>query len=89
MSQTILTAPELVGSVAESRISDVIKNANGSRVVYAIVDLDAELTSAIGTAIATTPLKGGKKIEVAIHQDLAIDDLARELQSNDVATRFP
>ena len=87
-SHRTLTAPELVGNIAETRIFDVIKNANGSRVVYAIVDLDADLTSAIGIAVARNPLYGMKKIEVAIHQDLAIDELSRELQSNDVATRF-
>ena len=60
---SVPTAPELVGGVVEARIYDVIKHANGSRVVYAIVDLDADLTSAIGMAVATIPLGKGEKIE--------------------------
>ena len=81
-------APYLVGSVVEARIYEVIKHANGSRVVYAIVDLDRELTSAIGMQVATIPLDSNSKIEVAIHPELAIDGLEQELLTNDVATRF-
>ena len=69
---------EIAAQVAARRISNVISHANRSRVMYAIVDLGPELTSAIGTAVAKLPSEGGV-IEVAIHPDLATDELEPEL----------
>ena len=82
-----VAAVELAGRVVEARVSQVIRDANGARVVYAIVDLGTELTSAIGRAVARIPLSAGR-VEVAIHSELAIDGLEPELFSDDVATRF-
>ena len=78
---------EIAAQVAARRISNVIAQANRSRVMYAIVDLGPELTSAIGAAVAKLPSETGI-IEVAIHPDLAIDGLEPELIKNEVATRF-
>ena len=83
----MITPPGLVGGVVSDRISDVIKWSAGSRVLYAIVDLGPEMTSAIGRSVSNiTPEYG--RVEVAIHSDLAIEDLEPELRSDDVATRF-
>ena len=49
---TIPKALELAAQVAARRISNVIANENGSRVMYAIVDLGCELTSAIARTLA-------------------------------------
>ena len=80
-------ALELAAQVAAKRISQRIGNANGSRVMYAIVDLDAGLTSAIGKALATLS-RHGARIEVAIHPELAVDGLDENLRTSEVATRF-
>lgn len=80
-------ALELAAQVAARRISNVIANENGSRVMYAIVDLGCELTSAIARTLAERSREGAR-IEVAIHPELAIDALDAELQTSEVATRF-
>ena len=80
-------ALQLAARVTARRISKVISNENGSRVMYAIVDLGDALTSAIGKALAERSLEGAK-IEVAIHPELAVDGLDETLQTREVATRF-
>ena len=78
---------ELAARVTARRISNVVSNENGSRVMYAIVDLGSALTCAIGSALAERSREGAR-IEVAIHPELAVDGLDAELQTNEVATRF-
>ncbi len=78
---------EIAAQVAARRISNVILQANRSRVMYAIVDLGPELTSAIGAAVAKLS-SNTEVIEVAIHPDLAMDGLKPELIRDEVATRF-
>ena len=80
-------ALELAAQVAAKRISQRIGNANGSRVMYAIVDLDAALTCAIGKAVAALS-RDDARIEVAIHPELAVDGLDKDLRTSEVATRF-
>ena len=77
----------LAAQVTAKRISNVISSETGSRVVYAIVDLGTELTSAIGHAVAELS-RGDARIEVAIHPDLAASRLDKRLQTSQVATRF-
>ena len=80
-------AMQLAAQVAARRISNVISQANGSRVMYAIVDVGRELTSAIGLALADLSSTYAK-VEVAIHPELAVDGLEPKLQTSEVATRF-
>lgn len=80
-------ALDLVARVAARRISSVISHENGARVMYAIVDLGRELTSAIAGELAKRS-HDGAKIEVAVHPQLAADWLDAELRKNDLATRF-
>ena len=82
-----VAATELAGRVVAARVAKVIKDADGARVVYAIVDLGKELTSAIGRTVAKIPLTTGK-VEVAIHSELAVHGLEQEFLSDEVATRF-
>ena len=84
---TELSALELAAQVTAKRISQKIASANGSRVVYAIVDLEPALTSAIATALSELS-RDGARIEVAIHPELAIDGLDEKLRTSEVATRF-
>ena len=80
-------ALELAARVTARRISKVISNENGSRVMYAIVDLGSALTSAIGRELAECSHEDAR-IEVAIHPELAVDGLDDELRTSEVATRF-
>ena len=77
----------LAARVAARRIFDVIATEDGARVMYAIVDLGAALTSAIAEALAGGSREHGR-IEIAIHPELAVGALAPELQTSEVATRF-
>ena len=77
----------LIAQVAAQRISNVILNESGSRVMYAIVDLGRELTSAIGEELAKFSHEGAR-IEVAIHPELAVSGLDEALQTREAATRF-
>ena len=79
-------AATLVGRVVKDRLKGVIRDAQGARVVYAIVDLGPDLTSAIGRAVAEISSKK-LPLEVAIHSSLAVG-LPKTLISDDVATRF-
>ena len=81
------SAMALAGQVTARRISNVISSENGSRIVYAIVDLGSDLTSAIGLAVAELSRENAR-IEVAIHPDLATSAVGKELQTDQVATRF-
>lgn len=78
----------LLASVVRERIETVIRNARGDRVVYAVVDLGIRLTSAIGQAVSAIRLPEHKRVEVAIHPDLADDTIDERILSDDVATRF-
>ena len=80
-------ALKLAAQVAAKRVLQRIANANGARVMYAIVDLDAALTSAIGKALAASSREDAR-IEVAIHPELAVDGLDENLRTSEVATRF-
>ena len=80
-------ALQLAARVTARRISKVVSNENGSRVMYAIVDLGAALTSAIGKALAERSPEGAR-IEVAIHPELAVDGFDEALKTREVATRF-
>ena len=87
------TAPALLAGVVKDRVERVIQQAQGARVVYAIVDLGKQMTSAIGEAVATIRPNRGQiedrgRIEVAIDHELARDGLDPSLLSDDVATRF-
>ena len=86
-TRTQSKALELAAQVTAKRISNVISYENGSRVMYAIVDLGSELTSAIGMALAELS-RDAARVEVAIHPELAIDGLDHELQTSEAATRF-
>ena len=78
----------LLARVVRTRIEDVLQDAHGNRVVYAIVDLGTRLTSAIVRDIAAIDPRRGR-VEAAIHPSLAEPDLvARGLSSLDMATRF-
>lgn len=79
-------AAALVGQIVKDRVKKVIQNAQGARVVYAIVDLGAGLTSAIGKAVAELH-PHDFQLEVAIHPSLA-PGLPDALISDDMATRF-
>ena len=80
-------AMALAAQVTAKRISSVISSENGARVMYAIVDLGSDLTSAIGKALAELS-RDDARIEVAIHPELAINGLDKTLQTSEVATRF-
>lgn len=80
-----MNAMELIGRIAADRISEIVENERNGRVVYAIVDIPAEVTSAIALELAKLEHLG---IQVAIHPDLATDDLPRRLVSTDVAMHF-
>ena len=86
-TRTESRALELAAQVTAKRISQKIADANGSRVMYAIVDLAPALTSAIGKSLAGLS-RDGARIEVAIHPDLADDGLDEKLRTDEVATRF-
>lgn len=79
-------AATLVSRVVKDRLERVIRDAEGARVVYAIVDLGPDLTSAIGRALAEMDSKD-RPLEIAIHSSLAVG-LPETLISDDVATRF-
>ena len=73
-TRTQSKALELAAQVTAKRISNVISYENGSRVMYAIVDLGSGLTSAIGMALAELS-RDAARVEVAIHPELAVDGL--------------
>lgn len=79
---------ELISGVVLSRISRVIDDSRGARVVYAVVDLGPEVTSAIGAEVSALHPNLGGVVKVAIHSDLAVSNLDSSLISDDVATRF-
>lgn len=74
-------ASRMIGEVVATRLSAVIEEANGSRVVYAMADLGKEVTCSIGTRLATMAVPGGR-IDVAIHPELATEEFRREYQSS-------
>ena len=78
----------LLARVVCTRIENVLQDAGGNRVVYAIVDLGTRLTSAIVRDVAAIRSLRGR-VEVAIHPSLAEPDLLNSgLSSMDMATRF-
>ncbi len=81
-------AATVVGEIVAKRLSSVIEAARGSRVVYAMVDLGKEVTCAIGQNVSRLQETISGRIEVAIHPDLATEQLPRKLVSTDAATWF-
>ena len=103
-AQAVSNAAALVGCVVKERVKKVIQDAQGARVVYAIVDLGPTVTSAIGKAVSEIssddfPVTGAISKAVS---EIGSDDFPVEvaihsslavglpdgLISDDVATRF-
>ena len=82
------SAAALIGEIVAARLSSILEEAGGSRVVYAMVDLGKEVTSAIGEHVSRHPRSSEGRIEVAIHPELATDWLSPQLVSTESATWF-
>lgn len=81
-------ASELVGEIVATRLASIIEAAGGSRVVYAMVDLGKEITCAIGQNLSRQFESSDRRIEIAIHPDLATEWLPAQLISKEAATWF-
>ena len=88
VAKSLVEPDELLASVVRERIENVIRDARGDRVVYAIVDLGVRLTSAIGRSVSQIRPPEQRRVEVAIHPDLADGTVDPRILSEDVATRF-
>lgn len=81
-------APALIGDIVAVRLSSILEEAGSSRVVYAMVDLGKEVTSAIGEHVSKCSRSPDGRIEVAIHPDFATKGLSPQLVSRESATWF-
>ncbi|WP_279357269.1 FtsK/SpoIIIE domain-containing protein [Methylobacterium indicum] len=82
-----MSGANLVGRIVAARVEELIARERGARVMFAVIDLSKEVTSAIATAVgAIRPTNG--RVQVGIHPDLATADIDPSLVSSDVAVKF-
>ena len=82
-----MSGAKLVGRIVGARVGELVARERGARVMFAVIDLSREVTSAIATAVgAIIPVAG--RVQVGIHPDLATPDVDNAHVSSDVAVKF-
>jgi S-DNA-T family DNA segregation ATPase FtsK/SpoIIIE len=87
-----MTDLSIIGRVAASRIAEEFHGEDGppSRILYGIIDLDADVTCAIAREIASIPVPDGRRTEVFVHPKIKAaagnPDIGNATVSDETAT---